>query len=185
MIEPIKTNAENKMKKALEALQGELAKLRTGRAHPSLLDHVRIKYYENEVPLNQVASITVSDARNLMIAPWEKGMVPAIEKAIMTAGLGLNPTTSGTNIRVPMPALTEERRKEMAKLVKNEAENSRVGIRNLRRDANNHLKDLLKKKEISEDDERHAQDIIQKITDKYIAEVERLTAIKEKELMEV
>jgi len=185
MIEPIKNTAESKMKKALEALQNELAKLRTGRAHPSLLDHVRVKYYDNEVPLNQVASITVSDARNLLVTPWEKAMVPAIEKAIMTADLGLNPATSGTVIRVPMPALTEERRREMAKLVKNEAENSRVSIRNLRRDANNQLKELLKKKEISEDDERRAQDIIQKLTDKYIAEVDRMAMVKEKELMEV
>lgn len=185
MIEPIKNNAESKMKKALEALQNELAKLRTGRAHPSLLDHVRVKYYDNETPISQVASITVSDARNLMITPWEKSMVPAIEKAIMTADLGLNPATSGSAIRVPMPALTEERRKEMTKLVKNEAENSRVSIRNLRRDANTHLKDLLKKKEISEDDERRAQELIQKLTDKYIAEVDRMAAVKEKELMEV
>jgi ribosome recycling factor len=185
MIEPIKNTAESKMKKALETLQNELAKLRTGRAHPSLLDHVRVKYYDNEVPLSQVSTITVSDARSLLITPWEKPMIPAIEKAIMTADLGLNPATSGNAIRVPMPPLTEERRKEMAKLVKNEAENSRVVIRNLRRDANNHLKDLLKKKEISEDDERRAQDVIQKLTDKYIAEVDRMAAVKEKELMEV
>ncbi len=185
MIDPIKNNAETKMKKALESLQNELAKLRTGRAHPSLLDHVRVKYYDNEAPLSQVASITVSDARNLLITPWEKSMVPAIEKAIMTANLGLNPATSGTVIRVPMPALTEERRKEMAKLVKNEAENSRVVIRNLRRDANNMLKESLKKKEISEDDDRRAQEIIQKLTDKYIAEADRMAAVKEKELMDI
>lgn len=185
MFESIKTAAESKMKKAIEALQNELAKLRTGRAHPSLLDHVRVKYYDNEVPLNQVSNITVSDARSLTITPWEKSLVPAIEKAIMTADLGLNPATTGNVIRVPMPPLTEERRKEMAKLVRNEAENSRVSIRNLRRDANNTLKELLKKKEMSEDDERRAQDAIQKLTDKYIADVDKLAAAKEKELMEV
>lgn len=185
MFESIKATAESKMKKALEALQNELAKLRTGRAHPSLLDHVRVKYYDNEVPLNQVANITVSDARSLMITPWEKSLVPAIEKAIMMADLGLNPATSGSVIRVPMPPLTEERRKEMTKLVRNEAENSRVIIRNLRRDANNTLKEWLKKKEISEDDERRAQDAIQKLTDKYIVDVDKMAAAKEKELMEV
>jgi len=185
MVDSIKNSAESRMKKCIEVLQNELAKLRTGRAHPSLLDHVRVKYYDNEVPLNQVANVTVSDARNLMITPWEKNMVQAIEKAIMTADLGLNPATSGSNIRVPMPPLTEERRKEMAKLVKNEAENARVAIRNLRRDANNQFKDILKKKEISEDDERRAQDAVQKLTDKYIADVDRLAAQKEKELMEI
>lgn len=183
--EPIKMNAESRMKKAIDALHNELAKLRTGRAHPSLLDHVKVNYYGTETSLSQVASVTVGDARTLIITPWEKAIVQAIEKAIMTADLGLNPATSGTVIRVPMPALTEERRKEMVKLVKNEAENARVSVRNARRDANTQLKELLKKKEISEDDDRRVQENIQKTTDKYIAEVERIVAQKEKELMEV
>lgn len=185
MIEPIKSSAESRMKKTLEALHTNLAKLRTGRAHPSLLDQVRVVYYENEVPLNQVANITIGDSRTLMVSPWEKSMTQAIEKAILTSDLGLNPATSGNMIRVPLPALTEERRKEMVKLVKGEAEEARVGVRNSRRDANNQLKDMLKKKDISEDEERRAQDSIQKLTDKYIAEVDKIAALKEKELMEV
>lgn len=185
MTESVRVASEGRMKKAIEALQNELAKLRTGRAHPSLLEHLRVNSYGNDVPLNQVASIGISDARTLIVTPWDKAMVQPIEKAIMTADLGLNPATAGNVIRVPLPALTEERRREMTKLVKNEAENARVSIRNLRRDANNQFKDMLKKKEISEDDERRAQDAIQKLTDKYIAEVERLVAVKEKELMEV
>jgi ribosome recycling factor len=184
-IEQIKTNTESRMKKPIEILQNELAKLRTGRAHPSLLDHIAVSYYGNDTPLSQVASVTVSDSRTLMVTPWEKTMTQPIEKAIMTSGLGLNPATSGNTIRVPLPPLTEERRKEMAKQVKNEAENARVAIRNVRRDANTQFKDLLKKKEISEDDERRAQDIIQKLTDKYIAEVDKISAGKEKELMEI
>jgi ribosome recycling factor len=184
-IEQIKTNTDSRMKKPIETLQNELAKLRTGRAHPSLLDHVAVSYYGNETPLSQVASVTVSDSRTLMVTPWEKIMLQPIEKAIMTAGLGLNPATSGNTIRVPLPPLTEERRKEMAKQVKNEAENARVAIRNVRRDANTQFKDLLKKKEISEDDERRAQDIIQKLTDKYIADIDKISAAKEKELMEI
>jgi ribosome recycling factor len=185
MIEATKTTAEGRMKKAIEALHNELAKLRTGRAHPSLLDQVRVAYYGNEVPLSQVSTITVGDARTLLVTPWEKTMVQAIEKAIMSADLGLNPATSGSAIRVPLPALTEERRKEMTKLVKNQAEDARVSIRNARRDANNQFKELFKKKTISEDEERGAQDGMQKLTDKYVAEVDRITAIKEKELMEV
>lgn len=184
-MEAIKTASESRMKKTIEALQNELAKLRTGRAHPSLLEHIRVTHYGNEVPLNQVASVTIGDSRTLVVSPWEKTMVQAIEKAIMTADLGLNPATAGTVIRVPLPPLTEERRKEMVKLVKNEAENARVAIRNARRDANNQLKDLLKKKEISEDDERRSQENIQKLTDKYIAEIDKLGQVKEKELMEV
>lgn len=185
MIDIAKSAAEERMKKTIEALHTELAKLRTGRAHPSLLDQVRVSYYGNDVPLNQVASVTVGDARMLLVTPWEKTVTQAIEKAIMSADLGLNPATSGNVIRVPLPPLTEERRKEMVKLVKNEAEDARVSIRNARRDANTQLKDLLKKKEISEDDEHRAQEIIQKLTDKYIAEVERIIQGKEKELMEV
>lgn len=184
-IDAVKTTAETKMKKAIEALQSGLARLRTGRAHPSILDHVRVVYYDNEVPLNQVSNITVADARTLLVTPWEKPMVQAIEKAIMKADLGLNPATSGNAIRVPMPSLTEERRKEMTKLVKNEAEDARVSVRNARRDANNVLKETLKKRDITEDDERRAQDNIQKLTDKYIAEVDRLAGVKEKELMEI
>lgn len=185
MSDAIKTATENRMKKAIEGLHNELAKLRTGRAHPSLLDHVRVAYYGNEVPLSQAASITVGDARTLMVTPWEKTLVQAIEKAILSADLGLNPATSGNVIRVPLPPLTEERRKEMAKLVKNEAENARISIRNSRRDANNQIKEQLKNKQISEDDERRAQDIIQKLTDKYVTEIDHIAAAKEKELMEV
>lgn len=185
MTTSIQTTAESRMKKSIEALQNELAKLRTGRAHPSLLDQIRVASYGNEVPLNQVASVTASDARTLTITPWDKSMVQPIEKAIMSADLGLNPATSGTVIRVPLPPLTEERRRDMTKLVKNEAENARVSVRNARRDANNQLKEILKKKEISEDDERRSQDVIQKLTDKFIAEVDKLAAVKEKELMEI
>lgn len=185
MTDNIKTTAETKMKKAIEVLQNELAKLRTGRAHPSLLEHVRVTHYNDQVSLQQVASVTIADARTLLVSPWDKTMVQAIEKAIMTAGLGLNPATSGNAIRVPLPPLTEERRRDMTKLVKAEAETARVTIRNLRRDANNQLKDQLKKKELSEDAERTAQDAIQKLTDKYVAEVDKLCAMKEKELMEV
>lgn len=185
MIEPIKATAESRMKKSIEALQTELAKLRTGRAHPSLLDQIRVPYYGNDVPLSQVASITVGDARTLVVTPWEKTVTQAIEKAIMISDLGLNPASSGNVIRVPLPPLTEERRKDMTKLVKNQAEEARVSVRNARRDANNQFKDLLKKKEIGEDEEHRAQDLIQKLTDKYIAEVEKIVQVKEKELMEV
>lgn len=185
MLNAINTTAESRMKKTIEAFHNELAKLRTGRAHPSLLDHVRVHQYGSEMPLNQVANITVGDARTLLVTPYDKSSVQAIEKAIMTADLGLNPATSGNVIRVPLPPLTEERRREMAKLVKAEAENARVSIRNTRRDANNQLKDMLKKKEINEDDERRAQEAIQKLTDKHITEIDSITATKEKELMEI
>lgn len=185
MIEGIKTSSETRMKKTIEAFQTELTKLRTGRAHPSLLDHVRVAYYGNDVPISQVASITVGDSRTLLVTPWEKPLTQPIEKAIMAADLGLNPATAGNVIRVPLPPLTEERRREMTKLVKTEAENARVAIRNSRRDANNALKELVKKKEISEDEEKRAQEVIQKITDKFIAEVEKICQTKEKELMEV
>lgn len=185
MIEPIKTAAENRMKKTIEALHTNLAKLRTGRAHPSLLDQIRVPYYGNDVPLSQVANVTIGDSRTLLVTPWEKTITQAIEKAIMTSDLGLNPATSGNVIRVPLPPLTEDRRKEMVKLVKNEAEEARIAVRNARRDANNQFKELLKKKDISEDDERRAQDNIQKLTDKNITEVDRIVAVKEKELLEV
>lgn len=185
MLAELKKDVEARMKKSLDALHAELTKLRTGRAHPSLLDHVMVSYYGNATPLNQVAAITVSDARTLTITPWEKNMVPAIEKAILTAELGLNPATAGTVIRIPMPPLSEERRKDMIKVARAEAENGRVSIRNVRRDANNHLKEQLKKKLITEDEERRAQDEIQKITDRFVKEVDKILATKEADLMEV
>ena len=185
MINDIKNDTEKRMKKAVESLQHEMTKIRTGRANASLLDHVQVEYYGSVTPLTQLANITTSDSRTLMVTPWEKSMVPAIEKAILTADLGLNPATSGAAIRVPMPALTEERRKEMIRIVRAEAEQGRVGVRGIRRDANNHLKELVKDKSISEDDERRAVDMIQKITDKYIAELDEVLAKKEKDLMEI
>lgn len=185
MINDIKQDAEKRMKKTVESLQHEMSKIRTGRANASLLDHVQVDYYGSLTPLNQLANITSSDSRTLLVTPWEKSMVAAIEKAILTSDLGLNPATSGNAIRVPMPALTEERRKEMTRIVRAEAEQGRVSIRNARRDANNHLKELVKEKEIAEDEERRASDLIQKITDKYIAEVDHVLAEKEKDLMEI
>jgi ribosome recycling factor len=185
MIEELKKDAELRMGKSIDSLRHELTKLRTGRAHTSLLDHVTVSYYGNDTPLNQVANVGVADARTLVISPWEKGMVQAIEKAIMAANLGLTPNTAGTVIRIPLPPLTEERRRDMTKVVRHEAEGARVAIRNIRRDANNDLKDMLKEKLISEDQERRAQDDIQKLTDKYIAEVDKVLAGKEAELMEV
>lgn len=185
MINDIKQDAEKRMKKTIESLKHEMAKIRTGRANASLLDHVQVDYYGNQTPLTQVANISSSDSRTLLVTPFEKSMVAAIEKAILTADLGLNPATAGTAIRVPMPALTEERRKEMIRIVRGEAEQGRVSVRNVRRDANNQLKDLVKDKAISEDDERRASDIIQKLTDKYIAEVDAVLAVKEKDLMEI
>jgi ribosome recycling factor len=185
MIEDIKKDASKRMAKSIEALKDEFSKIRTGRAHVSLLDHVRVEYYGNEVPLNQAATVSVVDARTLSVQPWEKSMVPAIEKAIMSSDLGLNPATSGTVIRVPLPMLTEERRKEMIKIVRHEAESSRVAIRNIRRDSNNDIKELLKEKEVTEDEARRGEDDIQKLTDKYVGEVEQLLAAKEKDLMEI
>lgn len=185
MLNQIFQETETRMKKSVENFQNELTKLRTGRAHTSLLDHIRVSYYGNEVPLNQVANITVTDARTFMITPWDKAATQAIEKAIHTSDLGLNPTNSGNAIRVPLPPLTQERRNELAKIVKAEAENGRVAIRNLRRDANNHIKEMLKNKAISEDDERGAQDKIQKLTDKFIAEIDKVASHKEHELMQV
>lgn len=185
MIEDIKKDAETRMRKSIEALRQELSKLRTGRAHTSLLDHIRVHYYGSEVPLNQVANVSVQDSRTLGVSPWEKKTVPEVEKAIRDSDLGLNPVTTGDLIRVPLPALTEERRKDMIKLVRNEAENARVAIRNIRRDANHMLKDLVKEKEATEDDERRAHDQIQKLTDTFVAEVDTLLAAKEADLMEV
>ena len=185
MINELKQEAETRMKKSLEALQQELTKIRTGRANASLLDHVVVEYYGNPTPLNQVATVTASDARTLLVTPWEKSMVAAVEKAILIADLGLNPATVGAAIRVPMPALTEERRKELIRIVRSEGESGRVGIRNVRRDANNQLKELVKEKLISEDEERRATEMVQKMTDKYIADVDLLLGDKEKDLMAI
>jgi ribosome recycling factor len=173
------------MRRSVESLQNDFHKVRTGRAHTSLLDHVTVKYYGNEVPLNQAASVGVADSRTLLITPWEKNMVPVIEKAIMESNLGLTPVSAGGSIRIPLPPLTEERRRDLIKIVRAEAEQGRVAIRNIRRDANGDLKALLKEKEISEDEQKRAEDEIQKITDKYIAEVDQLLAAKEKELLEI
>lgn len=185
MIDDILKDADARMGKSIEALKNELTKLRTGRAHTSLLDHITVDYYGTETALNQVATVSVADARMLTVTPWEKNMVQAVEKAIMTSNLGLNPATSGTVIRVPLPALTEERRKDMIKVVRGEGESSKVAIRNIRRDANGDFKDLLKDKEVSEDEERQAEAAIQKITDKRTAEVDAVLEIKEKDLMEL
>jgi len=185
MIADVKKTAEQKMQKSLEALKADLGKVRTGRAHTGILDHVTVDYYGTQMPLNQVANLTLLDARTIGIAPWEKKMGAVIEKAIRDSDLGLNPATQGDLIRVPMPALTEERRRELIKVVKGEAENAKVAVRNLRRDANHHLKDLLKQKSVSEDDERRAQDDIQKLTDRFIAEIDRLLAAKETDLLAV
>lgn len=178
-------DADVRMQKGIEAFKQAMSKVRTGRANPSLLEHIRVDYYGNLVPLSQVSNITVADARTLAISPWEKKMTPVIEKAIMTADLGLNPVTSGDLIRVPLPAITEERRKDLIKVVRNEAETARVSIRNVRRDANAAIKELLKNKEIAEDEERHLNDATQKITDKFTAEVEVMLAAKEKDLMAI
>lgn len=185
MIEDIKKDAETRMGKSLDSLMSNFNKIRTGRAHPNILDGVMVSYYGNDTPLSQVANITVEDARTLAINPWEKSLVPEIEKAIMKSDLGLNPTTTGGLIRVPMPPLTEETRKGFIKQARNEAEAARVSIRNIRRDALAQVKDLLKEKEISEDDERKAQDLIQKVTDKHIEEVDKRLAAKEADLLEI
>lgn len=185
MIEDIKKDAAARMKKSIDSLKQELAKLRTGRAHPGLLEHIHVDYYGSDMPLNQVASVSASDARTLTVQPWEQKMVPVIEKAIITSDLGLNPVTAGNVIRIPLPALTEERRRDLVKVVRNEGENGRVAIRNIRRDANHHLKQLLKDKDITEDEERGAEDAIQKLTDKYVQQVEELLREKEAELMEI
>jgi len=184
MIEDIKKDARVRMKKSVEALKHELSKLRTGRANASLLDHVMVSYYGSDVPINQVASVTVSDPRTLSVTPWEKKLVPDVEKAILNSDLGLNPVTSGDVIRVPLPPLTEERRREMTKVVRHEAEGARIAIRNIRRDANHHLKALSKDKEISEDDDRRAEEEVQKLTDARIGDVDQLLKEKEAELME-
>ena len=184
-IAEIRKATEQKMLKSADALRHDLAKIRTGRAHTGLLDHIQVDYYGSLVPLAQVANVGLGDARTITVQPWEKKMVPPIEKAIRDSDLGLNPATQGDVIRIPMPPLTEERRKELTKVVRHEGENARVAVRNLRRDAITHLKDMLKKKEVAEDEERRAQDDIQKLTDKFVAEIDRLIGEKEKEIMTV
>lgn len=185
MIANVKKSAEQKMQKCLEALKADFGKVRSGRPHTGLLDHVMVDYYGTMTPLNQVANISLPDARTIGVVPWDKKMLNAIEKAIRDSDLGLNPMTLGEMVRVPMPPLTEERRRELAKIVKNEAESARVAMRNVRRDANAQMKELLKDKQISEDDDRRGQEEIQKLTDRYIAEVDKLLQVKEAELMAV
>ena len=185
MIEDIKKDARARMAKSIDALKQSLSKVRTGRAHPSLLDHLTVDYYGSEVPISQVANISVEDARTLMVTPWEKQMVQVIEKAIMKSDLGLNPATAGTVMRIPMPPLTEESRRNLVKIVRSDGEGAKVAIRNIRRDANHDLKELLKEKEISEDDDRKAQEDIQQITNRYVAEVDTVIGEKEAELMEI
>ncbi len=184
-VSDVKKNAEQKMHKSIETLKADLAKVRTGRAHTGILDHVTVDYYGNPTQITQVANVTLIDARTIGVQPWEKKMVSAVEKAIRDSDLGLNPSTQGEMIRVPTPPLTEERRKEMVKLVKGEAENAKIAIRNIRRDGNESLKKLLKDKACSEDDERRAQDEVQKLTDKFVAEVDKMVVEKEKEIMTV
>ena len=185
MIADVRKTAEQKMGKTLETLKVDLGKVRTGRAHTGLLDHINVDYYGNPTPLSQVAGMKLIDARTIGVTPWEKTMLAPIEKAIRDAGLGLNPAALGDTVRVPMPALTEERRKDLIKVVRGEAENARVAVRNIRRDANNHLKEMLKKKEAAEDEERRAQEEIQKLTDRHIAEIDKLLQVKEADLLAV
>ena len=185
MLEEFKNDAQTRMAKSIESLRHELSKVRTGRAHTSLLDHITVEYYGSQVPLSQVANISVADARTLTVSTWEKQMVPVVEKAILNSNMGLNPVTAGEVIRVPLPPLTEERRKDMTRIVRQEGENARVAIRNIRRDVLGDVKQLQKEKEITEDDERRAQDEIQKITDKHVAEVDSVIEVKEKDLMEI
>ena len=185
MLEELKQDAQVRMAKSIESLRHELKKLRTGRAHTSLLDHIMVEYYGSDVPISQVANISVQDARTLVVSAWEKQMVPVIEKAILNSDMGLNPVTAGEVMRVPLPALTEERRKDMTRVVRQEGENARIAIRNIRRDVLGDIKQLLKEKEITEDDDRRAHDEIQKITDKNVAEVDKVIEAKEKDLMEI
>jgi ribosome recycling factor len=185
VIADLKKNTEQKMDKSVQSFKGDLGKVRTGRAHTGLLDHVRVDYYGTPTPIHQVAKVILLDARTIGVTPFEKKLIPTIEKGIRESDLGLNPNTSGDTIRLPMPSLTEERRKELIKVVKHEAENARVAVRNLRRDAIQHLKDGLKKHEVSENDERRALDEMQKMTDKHIAEIDKLLADKEKELLAI
>ena len=185
MIADLKKSAEQKMQKTVDALKHDYQKVRTGRAHTGLLDHIQVDYYGSMMPINQVANVTLADARTIAVQPWEKKMVQVVEKAIRDSDLGLNPATSGDLIRVPMPALTEDRRKELIKVVRHEAENARIAVRNIRRDTNEHLKKLLKDHEVSEDDERHAQVDVQKLTDRYILTADEIGQAKEKEILSV
>ncbi len=184
-IAEIRKSTEQKMVKSVDSLKHDLAKIRTGRAHTGLLDHIQVDYYGSMVPLSQVGNVGLSDARTITVQPYEKKLVPVIEKAIRDSDLGLNPASSGDVIRVPMPALTEERRKDLTKVVRHEGENAKVAVRNLRRDAIAHLKEMLKKKEVSEDDERRAQEDVQKLTDRFIVDIDKLIAEKEKEILTV
>jgi ribosome recycling factor len=185
MLEDTKKDARERMAKCVQTFQSELKKLRTGRAHPSLIEHLKVDYYGSEVPLQQVASIAVEDGRTLVVSPWEKSVVQAVEKAIFKSDLGLTPMTAGTVIRIPMPPLTEERRREITKVLRHDAENARVAVRNIRRDVMTEVKEMLKKKTISQDDERRAETEIQKLTDKHVADIDQLLAAKEKEVMQV
>ncbi|MGO8755081.1 MAG: ribosome recycling factor [Gallionellaceae bacterium] len=185
MIADVKKNAEQKMIKSLETLKADFGKVRTGRAHTGILDHVMVDYYGNPTPINQVANLTLIDSRTIGVQPWEKNLVSTVEKAIRDADLGLNPATNGDLIRVPMPMLTEERRRDLIKVVRNEAENARIAVRNVRRDANEQLKKLLKDKEVGEDEERRAQDDVQKLTDRFVAEIDKALQAKETDLMAV
>jgi len=185
MISDVKKSAEQKMMKSVDALKADLGKVRTGRAHTGLLDHIHVDYYGSMMPLAQVANVTLVDARTIGVQPWERKLIPVVEKAIRDADLGLNPATSGDLIRIPMPALTEERRRELTKVVHKEAEAARIAVRNIRRDANEHLKKLLKDKQCSEDDERHAQVDVQKLTDRFIADIDKILHAKEADLMAV
>lgn len=185
MLEDIKKDAIARMAKCVQNFQADMKKLRTGRAHPSLVEHLKVSYYDTEVPLQQIASISVEEGRTLVVSPWEKSAVQAIEKAIFKSDLGLTPMTAGTVIRIPMPPLTEERRRELTKVVRHDAENARVAVRNVRRDVMADVKELLKEKLVSQDDERRGETEIQKLTDKYVAEIDQLLAGKEKEIMQV
>ncbi len=184
-IEKINRDAERRMAKTVGTLKTDLAKVRTGRAHAGLLDHLRVDYYRTPTPINQVANVTVSDSRTITVTPWEKSMVAVVEKVIRESDLGLNPATSGQAIRIPLPPLTEERRNELAKVVRGEGENAKIAIRNIRRDCNHHIKDLLKKKNISEDDDRRAEDVVQKLTDRFVAEVDKVVAAKEQDIVTI
>jgi ribosome recycling factor len=185
VINDVKKSAEQKMSKSVDALKVDLGKVRTGRAHTGLLDHIHVDYYGSMMPLSQVANVTLADARTITVQPWEKKLIPVVEKAIRDSDLGLNPATSGDVIRIPMPALTEERRRELTKVVHKDAENARIAVRNIRRDANEHLKKLLKDKQCAEDEERHAQQDVQKLTDRFIAEIDRVMQAKEADLMAI
>ena len=185
MLDDIKKDARERMSKCVQTFQADMRKLRTGRAHPSLIEHLKVDYYGNDTPLNQVANIAVEDGRTLVVSPWEKTMVQAIEKAIHKSDLGLNPMTAGTVIRIPMPALTEERRRDITKVLRQDAEGARVAVRNVRRDVMSDIKDLLKEKLISQDDEKRAETEIQKLTDQHVADIEKHLAAKEKEVMQI